>query len=823
MRKIVLVLVAAVGLLVGSSGKISGATEGKTIALWLFDEPQGIYPSSVLNDAGPNDYPLVLGLGGQIVPGKYGNALEPIPYPDFSIPEGEAWFGLKQLPPAPGRTVEPMSWFNAHFCALMTSGEKHLRKQVGFARVTETPLNLGDFDWTVEFWYLPTRKPDSDGVVFEVGEGPRGENERVTRLVLKQDLSAFEFFNAPSGQKIQISTNSGVLQAEASAWHHLAFVYSSSEKILRHFLDGRLVSEVKIQPLQALKSGEEDYMSISRDGLWQRPLPGRLDELRFSLGQMYKSEFQPPESFSPFVRGEVTQPPLKAGPPLLFKNGRPVEIPVPLGTRKYLFIDDALFQRTEHIRFVPNPPRVAEMVWGNIKGQFRKHLTVVEDEQGRIRIYNSVANDYLQVLISDDGIHFTAPDLGQEYKGYRNIVIHGPVGGLGTPFIDPNGPPEERWKYVSGYHRRGIFLFVSPDGLHWKRYPTYVLPFRSGTQSCVFYDDQQQAYLGYHRSDVLEFRGGETRRETAFTRTRNIYPPWPFKPMSVPDFLEKAKTLPMRQPQPWFLDNGPLTPAGFAFEYPHVFTPIDTLDPTDTDIYITKAIKYPWAPDVYLAFPIVYFHYEVREPLARRALADSLRGRGSGPLETQLAVSREGFHWKRYPRPAYVGIGRYDDRDIKTAYLAQGMVRRGDEIWQYFFAETQYHSAWIRRPEGRAVFRAIQRLDGFVAAQAPYHREGLMITHPLTFQGNRLLLNIDTDATGYAQVGFLDKNGKPISGYSVDECIYINGDFIATPVEWLHTGSDVSSLAGKPVQMVIRLRGARLFALQFVSKDEVNP
>ena len=48
---------------------------GQTQALWCFDEQQGIYPSCVLSDLSDNDYPLVIGPGGMIVEGKFGNGL----------------------------------------------------------------------------------------------------------------------------------------------------------------------------------------------------------------------------------------------------------------------------------------------------------------------------------------------------------------------------------------------------------------------------------------------------------------------------------------------------------------------------------------------------------------------------------------------------------------------------------------------------------------------------------------------------------------------------------------------------------------------------
>ena len=787
----------------------------QTTALWLFDEQVGIYPSCVLSDASDNDYVMVIGPGGQIVPGKYGNALEPIEQPKFDYPENEVRFGLKQLPIPQGRTVEPMSWMNANFCALMTSGENHLRKEVGFPNATKTKLNLGHFDWTVEFWFLPTKELKNEGIVFEIGQGPRGENDHVTRLLLNKQGDGFTLFNQPSGTILRIPSNKQALSSEHAEWHHLAFVYSSKENQLRHYVDGKRQPLPAKCNLQSLPIGDEAYFTVGRDGLWQRPLSGKIDELRFSAAQVYRKSFLPPTSFSP-LKDLPRVPNLIAGSPLLFaKKNKNID----LGSRKQLFVDDALVEKMENISFNVNPPRLAECVISNIQGPYRKHLTVVEDEDGLIRIYNSVNNDYLQVMTSRDGIHFEAPDVGRGLiKGKSNIVIPQSVGGLGTPFIDANGAAEEKWKYVSGYHRRGIFLFTSADGYSWKRYKTAILPFRSGTQSCTFYDDQRQTYVSYHRTGIVRTPGGATQRESVLTQNRDIRRPWPFRPATLQDYQKAEKTMRLRQPLPWYLDNGPLTPGGFGIEYPHKFAPIDSLDPVGTDIYITKAIKYPWAPDTYLAFPIVYFHYEADGPKTRQILMDPARKRGSGPIETQISVSRDGMHWKRYPRPAYVGIGRHAGNDIHQAYMAHGMVKRGNEIWQYYFGETRYHSSWLKEGYDRSVYRVVQRLDGFVSADAPYDKIGTLITKPLRFRGNRLVLNIDTEATGYAQVGFVDENGKPVDGFSVDDCIYINGDFIDTEVEWIDKGKDVSSLAGRTLQIVFRMRGCKLYAMQFVEK-----
>jgi len=112
----------------------------------------------------------------------------------------------------------------------------------------------------------------------------------------------------------------------------------------------------------------------------------------------------------------------------------------------------------------------------------------------------------------------------------------------------------------------------------------------------------------------------------------------------------------------------------------------------------------------------------------------------------------------------------------------------------------------------------VQRLDGFVSADAPYSG-GELKTRPLTFDGNRLVLNVDTDATGFAQVGILGADGQEIDGFGLDDCVYINGDFVDTTVEWREKGTDVSKLAGQPIQIVFRMRGTKLFSFQFLKAD----
>ena len=61
-------------------------------------------------------------------------------------------------------------------------------------------------------------------------------------------------------------------------------------------------------------------------------------------------------------------------------------------------------------------------------------------------------------------------------------MIDEPVG-LGTIFVDPNAPQGERYKYLSGYEGRAVFIYTSPDGYRFQRNETSALPFRAASQS----------------------------------------------------------------------------------------------------------------------------------------------------------------------------------------------------------------------------------------------------------------------------------------------------------------------------------------------------
>ncbi len=105
------------------------------------------------------------------------------------------------------------------------------------------------------------------------------------------------------------------------------------------------------------------------------------------------------------------------------------------------------------------------------------------------------------------------------------------------------------------------------------------------------------------------------------------------------------------------------------------------------------------------------------------------------------------------------------------------------------------------------------RLDGFASAQGPY-AGGELVTKPLTFTGRELALNFATSAAGSIRVEILDESGTPKAGFSLADAQPQIGNEIERIVTWKN-GTDVSSLAGKPVRLRFAIKDADLFSFKF--------
>ena len=477
---------------------------------------------------------------------------------------------------------------------------------------------------------------------------------------------------------------------------------------------------------------------------------------------------------------------------------RPVDL-YNVGSEKQLFIDGAFFEKAENVRIRLHPARKTgektlerEHPWESLTINWFNVMEDpgVVDKQARYRMwyeaydvdgwlrYEKEKNDNYTIVFcyaeSRDGIKWTKPELGlfeYEYNGSKknNILFRtiGPEGansrvhGVGV-FKDPTAPPESRYKGASQGRLHGQYRIAgmySADGLRWTRWPKPIVTnggFADSQHSC-FWDQRRGKY-------VLYARGGGIRESDDFS------------------CFEKG------------ID-------GFSFRPGRKHPPKST-------IYNHAAMKYPYAANVYLALPSLYSR--------PKSTPDT--------LEIYLAVSRDGARWTWPDSPVpFIALGKPDTFDSGSLYMGQGIIRVGDELWLYYSGSPLTHNESSlekeKNPKNARIYsRVIVPLDRFVSVDSGTEG-GYFVTPPLTFTGNTLKLNVEVREGGSARVGLLTEDGKPVPGRTVEDCLPITGDQMATPVRW-RKGGDVSPRAGKPTRLRVELKSASLYAFQF---DQPQP
>ena len=102
------------------------------------------------------------------------------------------------------------------------------------------------------------------------------------------------------------------------------------------------------------------------------------------------------------------------------------------------------------------------------------------------------------------------------------------------------------------------------------------------------------------------------------------------------------------------------------------------------------------------------------------------------------------------------------------------------------------------------------RKDGFACVYADAE-ERVLITKPLTFEGDELHLNFETSAYGYIIVDVLDEDGNKLSeGQSFE----VFGNNIDRRVMF-EDGSGFERFANRPVRLRFRMRDAKLYSIKF--------
>lgn len=506
-----------------------------------------------------------------------------------------------------------------------------------------------------------------------------------------------------------------------------------------------------------------------------------------------------------------------------------LKLPVNISSSRQLFMDNRFITNSKNVEIMVHKPiKTGET---NFKIEGNAHTRVggynsvlfVDGNYKMWYVENQHRNDGIYICVkyaqSKDGINWETPDLGiaSEYDGKPNNVVvgygaGGVSGGTGDGtcmvFIDPLDTTGKKYKMTARHGKKEpLGLYSSADGIYWKREFDTVLDdgrfsgktgvFHLDSQNVIFWDDRINKYVAFVRKNYEkhgQYRTvarGESKYLAGFPNVNDM------------DTVMQTDDQDMQA------------------ETEHGWLPV-------SDFYTNATIKYPWAQDAYFMFPNIYFKYDKFLP----EFKDD-KPRNAGPIDIRFASSRDGIKWNRHKREPFVGIGSKESFDAYSLYMLSGIVPgQNDDMYLYYMGSDIIHG-WDRgdkyeERENRilkatgfnscrrvsAISRLVIRRDGFTSVRANY-KGGEFVTPEMIFTGNKLILNVDTAATGILRVGIMDTDDKYIDGYSLSECKTIHTcNDINKKVEWSNS-SNVSDLVGKSIKLHFQMCDTDLYAFQF--------
>lgn len=183
--------------------------------------------------------------------------------------------------------------------------------------------------------------------------------------------------------------------------------------------------------------------------------------------------------------------------------------------------------------------------------------------------------------------------------------------------------------------------------------------------------------------------------------------------------------------------------------------------------------------------------------------------------EVTVGFSRDGFHWTRPDRRAFLPVSEdpkaWNHGNVQSAGGCVLVV--GDKLHFYMGGAT--FSRGSRFPDPSSTGLAILRRDGFASFDADA-QGGTLTTRSLRFSGRHLWVNADC-SRGELRVDVLDPAGNVLLPFSRGHCTPLKADQTAMKVNWTEA-PDLRALAGKPVKFRFHLSQGSLYSF-WVSPD----
>jgi hypothetical protein len=168
-------------------------------------------------------------------------------------------------------------------------------------------------------------------------------------------------------------------------------------------------------------------------------------------------------------------------------------------------------------------------------------------------------------------------------------------------------------------------------------------------------------------------------------------------------------------------------------------------------------------------------------------------------------------------------IGSYD-----AGYMTpSGPIFHDGKVWIYYGAFSGAHSERASKlgPDRMSVALCTLPQNRWLGLLAGPYR-GTIVTHPLTFAGSKLIVDIDASLAMQkptpnrrrfdeceVRVALEDQSGGRIEGFTADRMSLLLESGMHE-IRW--RDADLSKLAGKPVRLRFEMRNAALYSIQFV-------
>jgi hypothetical protein len=464
-----------------------------------------------------------------------------------------------------------------------------------------------------------------------------------------------------------------------------------------------------------------------------------------------------------------------------------VDLPevVPIDVGRQLFVDDFLIEETSltrshhHAEYYANNPVLWPATEWEKFDEYAKR-TNTHPNPAAIPFSDGVFYDAHERLFkmwymggysqntcyatSADGMTWQRPSL--DIVAGTNMVTHGHRDSS-TVWLDLNDADRSRRYKMARWYDHYMELLASADGVHWRDMGRTGF---TGDRTTFFYNPFRDVW-------VYSIRGESAlngiSRHRRYWETRDLF-----------------------------------RNVGWQKDEPVVWTGADVEDPRRPELNVR--------PELYNLDCVAYESVI----LGLFTIFRGERNEREKPNDVCIGFSRDGFHWHRPDRSAFLGVsetvGAWNWANVQSAGGCCLVV--GDRL--YFYVSGRRGVPGTNYPGICSTGLATLRRDGFVSMDdgpAPAVQRvgaspppGTLTTRPVRFTGRYLFVNLDAPE-GELRVDVLDREARPIAGFTADSCVPVRGDRTRAKVTWSNA-SDLARVAGEGVRLRFHLTRGKLYS-----------